>query len=96
MLETNYILNLGQLLKIAYELKRYLQQKLKLEKIQNVSRTIIEKTQNGSKTIRKIIQNVSKIIIEKQVSSSVPKVGIIAITIDKHMVVIQIQIKKNT
>ncbi len=32
MLETNYTLNLGQLLKIALELKRYLWQKLKLEK----------------------------------------------------------------
>ncbi len=38
MLETSYTLNLGQLLKVALELKRYLWQKLKLEKIQNVSR----------------------------------------------------------
>jgi hypothetical protein len=33
MLETNYILNLGQLLEIAPKLKRYLWQKLKPEKI---------------------------------------------------------------
>jgi hypothetical protein len=32
MLETNYTLNLGQLLKIAPELKKYLWQKLKPEK----------------------------------------------------------------
>jgi hypothetical protein len=32
MLETSYILNLGQLLKIALKLKKYLWQKLKLEK----------------------------------------------------------------
>jgi hypothetical protein len=32
MLETSYTLNLGQLLEIALELKRYLWQKLKLEK----------------------------------------------------------------
>jgi hypothetical protein len=32
MLETSYTLNLGQLLKIALESKRYLWQKLKLEK----------------------------------------------------------------
>jgi phage terminase large subunit len=38
MLETSYTLNLGQLLKVALELKRYLWQKLKLEKIQNVNR----------------------------------------------------------
>jgi hypothetical protein len=34
MLETTCILNLGQLLKIALELKRYLWQKLKLDKFQ--------------------------------------------------------------
>ncbi len=43
MLETSYVLNLGQLLKIAPKLKRYLWQKLKLEKIQNLSRTTIDK-----------------------------------------------------
>jgi hypothetical protein len=43
MLELSYTLNLGQLLKIAFELKRYLWQKLKPEKTQNVSRTITEK-----------------------------------------------------
>ncbi len=32
MLEINYTLNLGQLLKIALELKKYLWQKLNLEK----------------------------------------------------------------
>ncbi len=36
-------MNLGQLLKIVHELKRYLWQKLKLEKIQNVSKKTIEK-----------------------------------------------------
>jgi hypothetical protein len=36
MLE-NYILNLGQLFKIAFKLKIYLWQKLKLKKTQNVS-----------------------------------------------------------
>jgi hypothetical protein len=30
MLETNYTLNLGQLLKMAFELKRYLWEKVKL------------------------------------------------------------------
>jgi hypothetical protein len=43
MLETNYTLNLGQLLKIAPKLKRYLWQNLKLEKIQNLSRATIKK-----------------------------------------------------
>jgi hypothetical protein len=43
MLKTSYILNLGQLLKIALELKRYLWQKLKLEKNKNLSITTIEK-----------------------------------------------------
>jgi hypothetical protein len=38
MLETNYNLNLRQLLKITPRLKRHLRQKLKLEKIQNLSR----------------------------------------------------------
>jgi hypothetical protein len=32
MLETNYTLNLGQLLKIIFELKRYLWQKMKPNK----------------------------------------------------------------
>jgi len=39
----SYTLNLGQLLKIIHELKRYLWQKLKPEKIQNVSKKTIEK-----------------------------------------------------
>ncbi len=43
MLKTSYTLNLGQLLQIALKLKKYLWQKLKPEKNQNLSRTIIEK-----------------------------------------------------
>ncbi len=74
MLETNYTLNLRQLLKIAHELKRYLWQKLKLEKTQNVSKTTIE----------------------KQVGFLVPKVRTIAIAINNHMAIIQVQIGKNT
>jgi hypothetical protein len=42
ILETNYSLNLGKLLKIAIELKRYLWQKLKLEKTQNLTKVTIE------------------------------------------------------
>jgi hypothetical protein len=43
MLKTNYTLNLGQLLKIALKLKRYLWQKLKPKKTQNLSKVTIEK-----------------------------------------------------
>jgi hypothetical protein len=43
MLETSYILNLRQLLKIALELKIYLWQKLKPKKIHNVNKVTIEK-----------------------------------------------------
>jgi hypothetical protein len=43
MLETSYTLNLGQLLKIAFELKKYLWQKLKPEFFLNVSKTTIDK-----------------------------------------------------
>jgi hypothetical protein len=68
MLKTSYILNLGQLLKIAHELKKNLWQKLKLEKIHNVS----------------------KITTYKQFGSSIPKVRTIVVTIDNHIVVIQI------
>ncbi len=42
MLETNYTLNLGQLLKMALELKKYLCQKLKLD-TQIVAKIVIEK-----------------------------------------------------
>ncbi len=42
MLETNYILNLEQLLRIAPTLKKYLWQKLKPEKTPNVRRTTID------------------------------------------------------
>jgi hypothetical protein len=38
MLETSYTLNLGQLLKIALALKRYLWQKLKPQKTQNLKK----------------------------------------------------------
>jgi hypothetical protein len=68
ILETSYTLSLGQLLKIAPDLNRYLWQKLKLENIQNLNKT----TPN------------------KQVGSSIPKVGTVAVIIDNHMVVIQI------
>ncbi len=43
MLETSYTLNLGQLLKIAPKLKRYLWQKLKPKKIQNLGKATINK-----------------------------------------------------
>jgi hypothetical protein len=68
MRETSYILNLGQLLKIAHELKRYFWQKLKLKKIHNLNRA----TTN------------------KQVNFLVPKVGTTIVTINNHMVIIQI------
>ncbi len=74
MLETSYILNLGHLLKITPKLKKYLWQKLKLEKTHNVS----------------------KATTNKQVGSSVPKVGTTVIAIDNHMAIIQVQIGKNT
>ncbi len=43
MLETNYTLNLGQFLKIAPKLKRYMWQNLKPKKTQNVNRTTTKK-----------------------------------------------------
>ncbi len=43
----------------------------------------------------KKIQNVSKTITKKQVGFSIPKVGIVVVVINNHMVVIQIQIGKN-
>ncbi len=38
----------------------------------------------------------NKTTIDKQVSSSILEVGIIIVAIDNHMVVIQVQIGKNT
>ncbi len=38
--------------------------------------------------------NLSKTTIDKQVSSSIPKVGTTVVAIDNHMAIIQIQIKK--
>jgi hypothetical protein len=43
MLETNYTLNLGQLLKITLKLKMYLWQKLKLKKTHNLNKATIDK-----------------------------------------------------
>jgi len=43
MLKASYTLNLGHLLKITPELKKYLWEKLKLEKIQNANRATIDK-----------------------------------------------------
>jgi hypothetical protein len=43
MLETSYIFNLGQLLKIALELKIYVWQQLKLKKTQNLRKVTTEK-----------------------------------------------------
>ncbi len=73
MLETSYTLSLGQLLVIAPDLKRYLWQKLKLEKIQNSS----------------------KATTDKQVGSSITKVGTVVIALNNHMALIQIHIGKN-
>ncbi len=44
----------------------------------------------------KKIRILSKTTIEKQVGSLVPKVGIAVVAIYNHMVVIQVQIGKNT
>ncbi len=38
----------------------------------------------------------NKATIEKQISSSIPKVGTTDVEIDNHMAIIQVQIKKNT
>jgi hypothetical protein len=48
MLERSYTLNLGQLFKIAHELKKYLWQKLKLKKTQNVNKTTTDKQVGSS------------------------------------------------
>ncbi len=74
MLKISYTLNLGQLLQIAPKLKKYVWQKLKPKKTQNLS----------------------KATIEKQVGSLVPKVVTTVVVIDNHMVIIQVQIGKNT
>jgi hypothetical protein len=42
MLETSYTLSLGEMLEIVLKLNKYLWPKLKLEKIQNVSKSTIE------------------------------------------------------
>jgi hypothetical protein len=39
-------------------------------------------------------QNLNRITIDKQVGSSIPKVGPTIVIIDNHMVVIQIEIRK--
>jgi hypothetical protein len=44
MLETNYTLNLGQLIKITLDLKKYLSQKLKANKPHINTRLVNEKT----------------------------------------------------
>jgi len=59
---------LKKLFKITPKFKKYLWQKLKLEKIQTVSRTTIE----------------------KQVGSSILKVGTTIVTINNHMAIIQV------
>jgi hypothetical protein len=43
MLEISYIWNLGQLLKIVHELKKYLWQKLKPKKTRNVNKVTTKK-----------------------------------------------------
>jgi len=48
MLETSDTLDLRQLLKIAVELKKYLWQKLKPKKIENVNRATIDKQVGSS------------------------------------------------
>jgi len=40
-------------------------------------------------------QIMSKATIEKQISSSIPKVGTTDVAIDNHMAIIQVQITKN-
>jgi hypothetical protein len=74
MLETSYILNLRQLLKITLESKRYLWQKLKLKKLHNVN----------------------KVTTDEQVGSLILEVRTATVIIDNYMVVIQVQIRKNT
>jgi hypothetical protein len=49
-----------------------------------------------AKAKTKKIQNLNRTTTKKQVSSEVPKVGTIVVAIDNHIIVIQVQIKKNT
>ncbi len=48
MLETSYALNLGKLLKISFKIKKYLWQKLKLNKTQNLRKTTTKKQVSSS------------------------------------------------
>jgi hypothetical protein len=48
------------------------------------------KTREEKKKKKKKTQNLNKVTTKKQVSSSIPKVGTIVITINNHMAVIQI------
>jgi hypothetical protein len=41
-------------------------------------------------------QNVTKVVTKKIMSSVVPKVAITSIAIDNHVVIIRVQIRKNT
>jgi hypothetical protein len=68
MLKISCTLNLGQLLKIAPKLKRYILQKLKPKKTLNLNKTTTK----------------------KKVNYSIPKVGTTIVTIDNHLVVIQV------
>jgi hypothetical protein len=85
MLKTSYTLNIGQVLKIAPKLKRYLWQKFKLDKTQNVSKTTTNK-QAGSLvlevginvvTINKIIWQIGKNTIEDVMLNGGSRVNII-------------------
>jgi hypothetical protein len=62
MLKTSYILSLRQLLKIAPELKKYLWQKLKPDKIYYVTiynHTTIIQVQIGKNTIEDVFMDIS-------------------------------------
>ncbi len=48
MLETSYILNLGQSLKLTIKLKKYFQQKMKFDKPQIVANTVTKKKKKPS------------------------------------------------
>ncbi len=74
MLETSYTLIIGQLIKIVPNLKKYMWQKLNVNKPQINSRSINEKA----------------------TTYVVPNIGTTTIVIENHMVVIQVQIGKNT
>ncbi len=96
MFKTSYILKLGQLFKIALKFKRYLWQKLKLEKTQNLNKATTQKQVNylvpKLGTIALVMDN-HVVVIQVHIGKNTSKDVLLDGGFGVHHIIVKIEVK---